>query len=309
MVFTSIESIIQKAKDNPGVKRVAVAGAELDHVIEAVLRARKDGIAEPFLIGNKVSVKQLVENAGGSLPDEQYIDIASDDPMDICFKAIELVKENKADLIMKGSVNTREILKAVLDKERGLEHEQLITQFSFAKIPGCHKLVVLNDPAITPHPTLEQKARAIRMIAKTLRNMGYDETIRVAALCAAETVSIKIPESMDAAELTTMSNNGEFPGVCVFGPIQLDSALVPEIAKLKKSSNPVAGNADVLLFPDLAAGNLTSKMLTVFGGGISVGMVIGACVPISVTSRAATAEAKYESLAMASCAAMKRTAG
>lgn len=307
MVFHSIDAIIEKAKASAEIKRVAVAGAELDHVVEAVLRARKDGIAEPYLIGRKEEIKKLVSSFGGDIPEEQYIDVPSNDPMEICFKAIELINQNKADFIMKGNLNTREVLKAVLNKERGLRHEKLITQFSFAMIPGYHKLVVLNDPAITPHPTLEQKAQAIRMIAKTLRNMGYDETIRVAALCAAETISEKIPESMDAAELTKMSDEGEFPDVCVFGPIQLDSALVPEIAKLKKSTNPVAGNADVLLFPDLAAGNLTSKMLTVFGGGVSVGMVIGADVPISVTSRAATADAKYESLAMASCAAVKRS--
>ena len=302
MVFHKIEDIIEKARSLDHPRRVAVAQAEHDHVIEAVLRAKKDGFVDPILLGRKEPIKALVEQFGGDIPDEQYIDIPSDDPNEIAAATIEVGKEGKADFIMKGKLNTAEILRAVLNKERGLEHGKLITQFSFAQIPGYPKLVVLNDAAITPYPTLEQKAEQIMLVSRTLRDIGYDQEIYVAALCAAENLNPKIIESSEAKLLKDMCQKGAFPGVYVEGPISLDITLDAEVARLKGFESPVAGNADVLLFPNMVAGNLASKMLTIVGGGVSVGMVIGAGVPISLTSRAATADAKYSSLALAATA-------
>ena len=138
MVFHSIDAIIEKAKASAEIKRVAVAGAELDHVIEAILRAKKDGIAEPYLIGRKEEIKKLVSDFGGDISEEYYIDVPSNDPMEICFKAIELVKQNKADFIMKGNLNTREVLKAVLNKERGLRHDSWLPQTGGFKRSGHH---------------------------------------------------------------------------------------------------------------------------------------------------------------------------
>lgn len=302
MVFHTIDDIIKKARTLDKPRKVAVAQAAHDHVIDAVLRAKKEGFVDPILVGSKAEIAPLVEQFGGDVADENYVDVASKDPNEIAAKTIQIVKEGRADFIMKGKLNTAEILRAVLNKEHGLKHGKLITQFSLAQIPGLKKLVVLNDAAITPYPTLEQKAEQIRLVSGTLRDIGYDEQIHVAALCAAETLNPKIIESVEAAKLKEMCQEGAFPGVYVEGPISLDITLDAEVAKLKGFESPVAGNADVLLFPNMVAGNLTSKLLTIVGGGVSVGMVIGAGVPISLTSRAATAEAKYTSLALAASA-------
>ena len=268
-------------------------------MIEAVLQAQKDGFASPYLIGRKKYVQELVDSFGGSIPEEQYIDIGSNDPREMAAAAVQLVREGRAQVLMKGRVSTADLIRAALSRERGLEHSKVVTSFAFAQIPGYHKLVVFNDSGIIPYPTLEQKTEQIKLIAQTLRSMGYDQQIKVAALTPSEEFNPKIPECVDAAKLTELCRAGEFPGCEVEGPISFDLAMSPEAGKIKGFSSPVAGDADVLLFPNLASGNFTSKMLQLFGGGITIGMAIGAGAPIAMSSRAATARAKYCSLAMA----------
>lgn len=299
MVFHTIKDLEKKAQTLKERRTVAVARAEDSHVIEAALRAQKDGFAQPLFIGDMNAIQSIAEELGEKVPDNQIINMKNASSQEICDKAVEVVREGRAQVIMKGLLNTADVLRAALNKEHGLKHGPLITQFSFAQFPGYHKLVILNDAAITPYPTLEQKAEQIRLVTKNLRKAGYDECIKVAALAAAETYAPKIIESREARELKKMCERGEFPGTYVEGPISLDIALNSEIAKKKKFDSPVSGDADVLLFPNMVSGNFTSKMLTVFAGGYSTGVVIGAEVPISLTSRAATAEAKYCSLAVA----------
>ena len=299
MVFKTIDDILDKAISLEKPRRVAVAAAEHDHVIEAVLQAQKAGFADPWLLGRKAQIKELVEQCGGSIAEDHYIDIPSNDPNEIAAKAIELVREGKADFIMKGKLNTSEIIRAALNKQTGLNHSKVVTSFAFAQIPGYHKLVVFNDSGIIPYPTFEQKVEQIKLVSEALRNMGYDEDIKVAALAPAETLNPKIPESVEAARLKEMCEEGQFPGCQIEGPISFDLAMDREAGAVKGYDSPVAGNTDVLLFPNLASGNFTSKMLQLFGGGITIGMALGAGVPIAMSSRAATARAKYYSLAMA----------
>lgn len=162
MVFQSIDDIVKKASVLTEPRIVAVAGAENDHVAEAVLRARRDGIAEPFLVGRKQNIKAMIEGLGGKLDEERYIDVPSNDPNEIAQKAVGLVRENKADFLMKGLINTSEILRAILNKENGLKHEKVITVISFNQIPGVDKLVVFNDAGIIPYPSLDSKVVQVR---------------------------------------------------------------------------------------------------------------------------------------------------
>lgn len=299
MFFHSINEVVAKASQLTAPRQIVVASGESDHTIEAILQAKEEGFADPWFVGPKNATKALVEKYGGDISENRYIDIPSENAADIGKEAIALVREGKAQAIMKGNINTSDLLRAALNKETGLNHSKVVTSFAFAEIPGYHKLVVFNDSGIIPYPSLDQKAEQIRLVTKTLRNMGYDEEINVAVLTPAENVNPKIPESVDAVQLKEMWANGEFPGCCVEGPISFDIAMDATAAAVKKYTSPVAGNADVLLFPNLASGNFTSKMLQLFGGGITIGMAIGAGAPIAMGSRAASVRAKYCSLAMA----------
>lgn len=301
MYFEKLSDIMKLANERKRAKKVAIAGADYHHVITAGLMAKRDGFADPIFIGNQTKITDILEEFHE--PAEKYRIIDMSDETSICYEAVQLVRRGEADFLMKGRVNTASLLKAVLNKETGLPHGKLITQISFFQIPGYHKLVVLSDGAILPYPTLEQKKEQIRLITETLRGMGYGEDIKIGVLCAAENISPKITETVEANELKQMNLSGEIKGCIVEGPISLDIALNAEVAKEKHFESPVAGDVDVLLAPNLAAGNLLAKALTMFGGAISVGMVAGAGVPISVTSRVATVEQKYTSLAVASVAA------
>lgn len=241
----------------------------------------------------------MVEKFGSGLGEESYVDVPSNDPNEIARKAVALVKEGKAEFLMKGLLNTSELLRAILNKERGLDHEKIVTVISMNELPCIDKLVVFNDAGIIPYPSLESKKDQIGLVVKFLQDLGYDETIKVAAICGAEMVSLKIPETVDAQLLSNLSLDGAFPGAIVEGPISLDLALSKESCETKKFDSPVGGDADVLLFPNMVAGNTAAKMMAVCGYRRTVSMLLGAGVPVAMTSRAATAEAKYTSLALA----------
>ena len=300
MAYKTLADIIERAKARCTPKRVAIAGADYITIIQAAKMAQRDGFVEPIFIGDAEKIRSMLTELGEHPEQETIINTATAD--EAAFEAVRLVRENKADFLMKGMLNTSQILKAVLNKETGLPHEPVVTQVSFFQIPGCEKVLVLCDGAIIPYPTLEQKASQISSITKTMRAIGYEEEIKIAVLCANEDVSPKILETVEADQLKQMNQNGEIKDCVIEGPISLDIALDPHVAEKKKFTSPVAGHADVLLVPSLVAGNLLSKALTMFGGAVSAGMVVGASVPISLTSRVATVEQKYTSLVLASAA-------
>lgn len=304
MRFKSLSDIMEIANEKKKAKKVAIAGADYHHVITASLMARRDGFADPVFVGNQEKIVQILEEFHEDPEKYPIIDVSEESA--ICYEAVQTIRRGEADFLMKGRVNTASLLKAVLNKETGLPHGKLMTQVSFFQIPGYHKLVVLSDGAILPYPTLEQKKEQIRLITEILHGMGYGDDIKVGILCAAENVSPKITETVEADELKQMNLRGEISGCIVEGPISLDIALSEEVAKEKHFESPVAGDADVLLAPSLAAGNLLAKALTLYGGAVSVGVVAGASVPISVTSRVATVEQKYCSLAVASMAVRRK---
>ena len=301
MVFQKVDDIITRAKSLKNPSRVVIAGGDYELIVKAAKMAEVDGFGTPIFVGNGDKITALLKSQGSDPAKNRIID--THDPAEAAFEAVRLVREGEADGIIKGMMTTSQILRAVLNKETGLPHKQVITQGSFYEIPGYHKLVVISDGAIIPYPTLEQKISQIESISELLRNMGYDKEIKVAVLCASEEVNSKITESVDAAELKRMNReDGAFKGCIVEGPISLDIAMVKGVAEKKGFQSEVAGDPDVLLFPSLAAGNLVAKTLTSFSGAVGAGMVLGAGVPISITSRAATLKQKYLSLALAAIA-------
>lgn len=297
MAFKNIEDIMAMAKARNKKARLAVAAAQDKHTLEAVMMAKNDGFVDPVLVGDKAVIEDMLRSMGETIDENAIIDIP--DPLEAAKVAVGLARDDKADLLMKGKLNTSEILKAVLNKENGLPHGPLLVDMAVIQHPGYHKILVICDGGIIPYPTLEQKVLEIKMVTEAMHNMGYGDDIKVGVLCAAESVNPKIIESADAAELKRMYQQGEFEGCVLEGPISLDLAMSREAVEIKGYQSPVAGDVDFLLMPNLATGNVYSKSIEMMGA-VLIPVVLGAKVPIALSSRSATKMEKYYSLVVGS---------
>lgn len=298
MVLKTIEEAIQAASLGKRRKKLSVAVPEDPHTLEAVLKAAREGYVEPFLVGDKEKILEIAKNDLETSINEDWI-IDRRIREEATDEAIALVRCEKADFLMKGSINTSEIMRAVLNKEHGLPHEKLITDIAVTEIPWYHKLLFFADGGLVVYPTLEQKAAMIRLIVESMHRLGYGDDIKVGVLCAAETPSPKIQESVDAVELKRMNQTGLITGCIVEGPISLDLAMRADVAKAKHYESPCAGDVDVLIMPNLMTGNVYSKSIEMLGAE-PLGIITGAKCPIVCVSRGAPTELKYKTIVMAS---------
>ncbi len=297
MEYTNIDSLLEKARSYEKPKGLAVAAAADEHVLEAVCRATKEGIITPWLLGDKAEICRILAEMGEELPDEQIIDAPDVD--EAARLAVALVREGKADFLMKGLLNTSNMLKAVLNKEVGLRAGSTLSHISINESANYKKLFIVTDAGINIAPDLNGKADIIRNSVNAFRALGYEQ-VNVAVLAALEKVNPKIQATVDAAELKAMCERGEMPGAVVEGPISMDLVMSADAAKTKGFDSPVVGNFDVLVVPDLNCGNILNKGLRFFGKNRQVGIVLGAKVPIALTSRGATADSKYLSIVVTS---------
>lgn len=292
MVLKSFDELRERvAECDP--KTVVIVCAHDGHTLEAALKAKEEGILNYILVGIRDDIIRIGKELGYDIDPADIVD--SDTDEDAAAKGVALVREGKADFIQKGLLPTATIMKAVLDKEKGLRTGSSISHTALLDIPGYHKLVGLTDGGMMTYPTLEQKKDIINNAVGVFRGFGY-ENPKVAVLAAVEVVNPKMKETVEAAELKKMNQTGEITGCIVEGPISVDLATDPESAKIKKYDSPVSGDADILVTPDIASGNLMSKALYVLGGAIMAGMVVGAKCPIALISRSASYEEKYYSL-------------
>lgn len=303
MALKNMDDIMALARSGGSPATVAVAAAAEEHTLEAVMDAWRDGFVEPILVGDQAEIQAILARLGHSVPAEKILDVP--DRLEAAKEAVALVRDGRAQLLMKGRLNTSEILRAVLNKEHGMPHGPLLVDMAIVLHPGYHKVFALCDGGIIPSPTLEQKALEIRMVTDAMHAMGYGDDIKVGVLCANELPNPKIQESADAVELKKMYEQGQFPGCILEGPISLDLAMSPEAARVKGYSSPVAGDVDFLLMPDLVTGNVYSKAIELMGATL-IPIVLGAMVPIVLTSRAATKTEKYCALAVGSAMARKK---
>ena len=300
MVYKSFDELVDEVKGYPSMKRMAVAAAGEEHTLEAVLHARKEGVAKPILVGDKTEILRILETMGERVPAEDIYDIS--DPREAAEMAVALVREGKADFLMKGYLDTGVILKAVVNKEKGLGKGGVMSHFTMFDIPGYHKILVPVDGGMVTYPTLEQKKAIIENTVGTLRSMGYD-CPKVGVLACMEKVNPKMPETVEAAELARMNREGEITGCIVEGPISYDCAVDGEIAKLKGYQSKIAGDVDVLVAPNIHAGNIMGKMLTCTCKAKLAGFIVGAKCPIVLTSRGSSAEEKFLSIVVSAAAA------
>ena len=299
MEIRNFQEIIDKVKMSPSKKRMVIAAAGEEHTLQAALHARKEGIITPVLVGDKIEIKKILNDLNETIPEEDIYDVP--DIKEAAEKAVELVREKKGDFLMKGFLDTSVILKAVVNKEKGLGKGGVMSHFTMFEVPNYHKILVAVDGGMVTYPTLEQKKSIIENTVEVLRSYGY-ENPKVAVLSCVEKVNPKMPETVEADALSKMNENGEITGCVVAGPVSYDCAMSSEVAKLKKFDNPVAGNADILVAPNIHAGNIMGKMLTITCGAKMAGFIVGAKCPIVLTSRGSSSEEKYLSIVMSAAA-------
>lgn len=295
----TIADILAAAR-TAGRKRIAVAAAQEASALEAALDARAAGIAEPILIGDLEAIRAIAAGLGADLTGIRMIE--EKDYAKAAAAAVALVRSGEADVLMKGVLDTAILLKAALNKEAGLNAGRLTSHVAVIESPHYHKLFIVTDAAINIAPDLQGKLDIVANAAAVSRAIGV-ETPKVAMLAAVEKVNPeKMPCTADAALIAQMNRRGQVKGCVVDGPLALDNAISAESARIKKIVSDVAGDADVLVVPDIEAGNVLYKALLDLGGAKGAGIVAGAAKPIVLTSRADSRETKLASIALAALA-------
>jgi len=292
----TVQEIIEAAR-KAGKKRVAVAAAHEESALEAVVDAAKHGLIEPILIGDTAEIKRLAQAMQADV--SGFTLIEEKDFAKAAAKAVELVKSGQADMLMKGVLDTSILLKAVLNKELGLNTGRLTSHVAVMEVPTYHKLLIVTDAAINISPDIAGKLDIITNAVQVSKALGVD-TPKVALLAAVEKVNYeKMPCTADAAIITQMNRRGQLKGCIVDGPLALDNAISAESAKIKKIVSDVAGEADILVAPNIESGNILYKALLDLGQAKGACIVVGAAKPVVLTSRADTAETKLASIALA----------
>ena len=272
---------------------LAVAGGADRTVLEALRAAADRGWVMPIVAGREAAVREVAAACGVDLTGFELRDTDAPAPA-----AVAAVRDGRARLLMKGQISTPELLRAVLDPEAGLRTGRAICQVVLMEIPRDGRRFLLADTGILIRPSLDKKVDVLRSTVELAQALGCAEP-RVAIMAASEAVTVAMPETVHAAELQRRGRAGEFPGCVVQGPLSFDLAYAPEAAGTKRVGGPVAGAADVMLFPDLAAANLTVKAIMYTADCRYGGVLRGAACPVVFMSRADTTRTRLDSMALA----------
>ncbi|WP_019448631.1 phosphate acetyltransferase [Cupriavidus sp. BIS7] len=264
--------------------------------LDGALEAARLGLIIPLLVGPEARIRQVAQEHGLPLGDTPIIDAPHSHAS--AEAAVEAVRTGRAELLMKGSLHSDELLHAVTRSTSGLRTERRLSHVFAMDVPSYHKPLFITDAAVNIFPTLNEKADIVRNAIDLVRILGVERP-KVAILSAVETVTDKIPSTIDAAALCMMSLRGQIEGGILDGPLAFDNAISKEAAETKGIRSDVAGDPDILLVPDLEAGNMLAKQLTFLAGAEAAGIVLGARVPIILTSRADSVRARIASCAIA----------
>ncbi len=292
----SFDELLQKVASIP-MKKAAVCVSQDSAVIEAVRAAKDRKIADAILVGDADKTKEIAAELNIDISDFEMIDVK--DVTEASLTAVKLVHDGVADLYMKGLIDTKGFLKSVLDKEVGLRTGKTLSHVCVFDVKGYDRLMFLTDVAFLPYPTLEDKVNIIKNTVEICEAMGVKNP-KVAPLAAVEVVNPKMPVTVEAEELHQMNLRGEITGCIVDGPLSMDLAIEPEAAKHKGATDrPIQGDADILLFPDIHAGNLVYKAMVHMADEVNGNILTGTAAPVVLTSRSDSMEVKVNSLAVA----------
>ena len=295
----NFDEVLKKVKSLE-TKTVAVAVAQDEPVLQAIMEAKNQGIANAILVGDEEKIKVVAASINMDLSQFEIVHEAN--AAKAALKAVELVSSGKADMVMKGLVDTANFLRAVLNKEVGLRSGRLMSHVAVFEIAGVDRLIFLTDAAFNMYPELKDKVDIINNSVKMAHAIGI-ECPKVAPICAVEVVNPSMPATLDAAMLSKMSDRGQIKGCIVDGPLALDNALSEEAAKHKNVGGPVAGKADIMVLPNIEAGNVMYKTLTYTSDSKNGGLLVGTTAPVILTSRSDSFETKMNSIALAALVA------
>ena len=299
MPIKKLNDLIEIASKK-GSKKLVVAVAQDEYVLRAVKSASQAGFVLPILVGDKDEIKVSANLAEFDLSEVEILH--EPDKKLACTRAVNLIKEGKAQLLMKGLVSTGVLVKAILDKDFGLMNNSLLSHIAIFESPYYHKIIGITDAALNIHPDLSEKVIIINNAVKVFHKLGIPLP-KVGILAAVETVNPKMEATVHAAMLTVMQKRSQIVGCLIDGPLALDSAISAEAAKHKGIISEITGDADILLAPDLNSGNILYKSFSFLGGALGAAVVVGATVPVVLTSRADPENSKFLSIALAACLA------
>ncbi|HDQ46068.1 MAG TPA: bifunctional enoyl-CoA hydratase/phosphate acetyltransferase [bacterium] len=294
-MLTSFETVLKLARTR-GRLRFAVAGAASESVVCAVLDAQHFGILDPILIGPADEIRRIADGMGVDLSAIPVLDEREENS--IARKSAALIHEGAADALMKGLLSTPVLLRAVLDRAFNLRTDRLLSHVALMEIPAYHKLILVTDSGMISRPDLSQKREILRNAVDVMRRLGVEKP-KIALLAANEKVSDKLPETGDAVGLVRWAEGGGLGDAVVEGPMAVDIAFDPEAARIKHFKSRVSGDPDILLIPDVSAGNIFAKGLVYLAHAKIAGVIVGARMPIVLISRAESAESMLRSVALA----------
>ncbi len=295
-MYGNFDEMMNAIRKNAGKKIVAVAAAHDHEVLECAAKAKKEQLADFILIGRTEKIKEILLSLGEAPDTWEMIEEAND--AKAAEKAVALASEKKADALMKGLLHTSVFLRALFSKEYGLvPPKSLVSQVTVTEYPEQNRLVLITDCAVNVNPTYAEKIQILNNAASLAHRLGMD-CPKAACIAPVEVINEKMPETIEAAMLSKANERGQIKNCLVDGPLALDNALSMEAARAKAIESPVAGQADILLMPNLCTGNALDKSLRYFAGLKTGSAVIGASVPIIMTSRSDSAQNKLHAVAL-----------
>jgi phosphate acetyltransferase len=289
------ESLLEQCKGLQPIPTAVVYPCEAG-ALTGAYEAAKLGLIEPIFVGPLSEIEQTASESGINLGIPNVVDVP--DSHEAAFTAVELVRHGKAEILMKGSLHTDELMSAIVARDKGLRTGRRISHVFLMDVPTYHKVLVITDAAINIAPTLEDKVDICQNAIDLARSLGVEQP-KVAILAAVETVTSKMPSTLDAAALCKMADRGQITGALLDGPLAFDNAINKQAADTKGIKSKVAGDPDILLAPDLEAGNMMAKQLSFLANADCAGMVLGARVPVILTSRADSVRSRIASCAVA----------
>lgn len=276
---------------------MVVAGADREMAMQSARMASEAGLIEPVLVGDRDAIETVAGRLGWDIRGLEIV--GATDEADAAVKAVSVVRAGDAAALMKGHVHTDILMRAVVDREYGLRTSRRLSHVFHMTIPGHDRQFCITDAAVNVQPTLETKTDILRNVIDLMHSLGHPEP-KIAILSGTEQVTAAMPSSVDAGAIAEQAAAGEFPGAIIDGPLGFDNAVSKEAAAIKGIDSPVAGEADVLLVPNLESGNFLFKQMVHFMDAVAAGIVVGATVPIVLTSRADPPEARLAAAAIAS---------
>ncbi len=293
-MLNSVAAIVEAAKQRSEKRTIAVAAAHDADVLKAVAMARKAGIADGYLVGDAAKIEEILKNLGENPAD--YTIVSAQTDVDCAVEAVAAVREKKAHFLMKGLLGTADLMRAVIAKETGLRTDRLISHVMLYEVPG-KRMLALTDGGMNTFPDLPKKAEILENAARVLKALGY-ESMNAACVCGAEVVNPKVQATVDARELSEMTDRWAPYNMQVFGPVGLDLAVSVEACHHKRYSAPCAGEADIPPVPSYEVCYVIGKAMSLYAGAENAGIIVGAQVPIVLVSRSDSAETKLASIAM-----------